>query len=372
MPGLGNWFYEWQEKQDAMTRKPMHPVWFKIRNFFRLAIGLPRMTANGPVKLVQEPLYDTVILKANEMAKKKDDPELEEVIPETGDEDLIDQACQEKLNSYKEEKEEAGDHQKTTKEELAVKNEQPDDQQLAMTTEKPDAHKPASVTEKPVTAKQLTIDDVISDIHQEAPKPKINIPAELMPKKKVWTPNQPVSKEEAAAVSHVVGGITPGMTQQKDFDLEAAPVAVKKKTPPGLVSGPKPHEMAHDPQPFIFKLPAPAPPGDFEYDKFYVFQLLKVYATALQKSHALIGVEKLLPNCLYLWFDCFDGHAGNTTTKTIRVYMIKDYDEFACKEIKPHKMIDLPKDIQHVILTCASAPQLDDLFFLEDWMPIKE
>lgn len=283
------------------------------------------------------------------MPKKKDDPQLEEVIPETGDEDLIDQACTQNQEIIEEASEEAAESAKKTS----------GSKQHADDAEKTKVPEPAKVSKQPTIS---TIDDLIGDIHQAPAKPKIHIPAELVPakKKKVWTPSEPATKAEADAVAKVVGGVTPGMTKQEEW--KGLPVSAVK-APKGLISGPAQGAMATDPQPFIFSL-------DTEFSAS--FELLKVYASPIQRSHALIGVEKLLPTCLYLWFDCFDGHAGNPTTKSIRVYMIKDYDEFACKDVKPHKMIDLPKNIQHVIFTCATAPQLDDLFFLEDWMPIKE
>jgi hypothetical protein len=286
------------------------------------------------------------------MAKKKDDPELEEVIPETGDEDLIDQACQEKADSYEDEKEEAGNGQKP------ISKQHADDRQ------KPVEKEHAAEVKKPATTKQPTIDDLIANIHQEAPKAKVELPEHLKPKKKVWTPDQGVTKKEAAAL-------------QTNFDNLAKPQngevfkPEKTKVPPGFVSGPAQHAAGTDPQPFIFKLD----PDLLDNDNLCLgathFELLKVYASPVQKAQALVGVEALHPKWLYLWFDCFSGHAGNTTTKRIRVYLIKGYNEFASYTIKPNKMIDLPGDIQHVILTCADAPQIEDFEFLEPYMPIK-
>jgi hypothetical protein len=341
MPGLGDWFYEWQEEQDAKTRKPMHPTWFKLCNFARLLIGLPQMATNP----------------------KKQNPELEEVIPETGDEDMIDQACQEKADSYEGEN-------------AAEDDQQPDDvKQDAVSQEKSEAHKHAVAQQKPgagkhAKKKQPTIDDMIANIQShETPKAKIELPDHLVPKKKVWTPDQGVTKKEA----QIVGGVTPGMKPQSEQDWKGPlEIPAKTKVPPGFISGPAQHATVTDPQPYLFKLDPKLMDSDVLCPGATHFELLKVYATPIQKAQALVGVEALHSKWLYLWFDCFSGHAENTTTKRIRVYMIKHYNEFASKEIKPNKMIDLPGDIQHVILTCADTPQIEDFEFLEPYMPIKE
>lgn len=298
------------------------------------------------------------------MSKKKENPELEEVIPETGDEDLIDQACQEKADSYEEEKEEAISGQKPNIAEQQDANEiqkpeMPEQKKsVANHYSKPLTAKHAAEVKKPAKLKQPTIDDLIANIHQEPAKAKVELPEHLKPKKKVWTPDQGVTKKEV----EIIG---------EKFDEKPIMVAVKTKVPPGFISGPEQHKVNVDPQPYIFKLDPDLLDNDTLCLGATHFELLKVYATPIQKAQALVGVEALHPKWLYLWFDCFSGHAGNTTTKRIRVYMIKGYNEFASKEIKPNKMIDLPDDIQHVILTCADSPQIEDFEFLEPYMPIK-
>jgi hypothetical protein len=219
--------------------------------------------------------------------------------------------------------------------------------------------KKAENKKEPETTKLSPIDDLIGAVHQPLHRPMVDIPAELRAPKKIWTPEEkkphialPQPETTAVGLNNVP------LSMQVPADL------------PGLLH--KPFNQ-YDKQPFIFDNTAwKHDLEDGKMAKHCWYEKLYVFASAVQKSQALIGVKELEEDSLYLWFDCFDGHAVNSTKKPVRMYLIKDYFEFISRVVTPHSVLVIPQKNTHLLMTAEDAPQIEDFEFLNQHMPIKD
>jgi hypothetical protein len=212
--------------------------------------------------------------------------------------------------------------------------------------------KKAACDQEPESTKLNPIDDLIGAVHQPLHRPMVDIPAELRAPKKIWTPEEEKPKNLYAHVP---------LTPEKVAALQAG------QTPadlPGLMQ--KPFSDA-DPKPFIF-----SNTGWQDDDEYNYFGKLVVYASPAQKGRALVGITELDEQTLYLWFDVHSGHAVNSTQKPVKMYLIKDYDDFNVFVVTPGSVLALPSDNLHLLMTSHKNKKIQDFEFLNQHMPIKD
>lgn len=248
---------------------------------------------------------------------------------------------------------------------LADDVEKPNPSQRAKDEQQTTRKKRASQVQKPSLDERNPIDDMIGAIHRPVQEPVLDIPAELRAPKKIWTPEQKQKTTQTPLYD-----VSPATGETTTPGTLPSPAGQQYADPPGTVQ--KPFNQ-YDKKPYIFDSTAwKHDLVDGKAAEHCYYNRLFVFASAVQKSHALVGIEKIDPQTLYLWFDCFNGHSVNSTKHSVRMYLIKDYYEFSSKIIKPHNLLIIPENNAHLLWTDADAPQIEDFEFLNLHMPIKD